>query len=854
MLNSSLVKHPRRVNFAASSSTHPQPDSTTQPETTNHSGSSSSSNHSYSRFRNRSRSVPLLPYHPNHDAASPAANGQIPALSDSSQVIPYQHDSWVVILRNEPSNQVVMYNQSNKTIMVQRMADNEHDGIRTMTRSPNVCLLCRRPFDDNEPTTVTFMDQNYFRLLANALQSPANAVENHNATTQSQSPASSSVSSPSLPPQTIAEPRFDSEEALKSDGTQQNPDSLPPPILLADSSESSSQKSPQPSLSNRSFNQGYYSRFFVELNKLGRGQRGSVFLCRHVLDSIFLGEYAIKKVAVGDNHEWLEKMLSEVHLLEKLRHPNIINYKHAWLENHQLSPFGPPVPCLFILMELANGGNLQEYINLEESDSDLTSTLKTNLTVKQRLLQARSKSKMKIEQDGIAENSSVQRDKAAQGVPDCIDGLMKGGIVVGPGGKKVKYLTEVEVRSIFSDIVSGLAHLHKHGIIHRDLKPPNLLLRYPDSRNKNDIPRILISDFGECEVISSKTVRDRTGATGTVEFIAPELLMVDEHNHYKNDFSFKSDLWSLGLLLYYLCYSSLPYQQIDDVDILKNEIMGFENVQFPDASLSVQSERVPQEFKFLISSLLSRNPKSRPDCEQILERIENWKFERRTSISVATTDQNGTTAQVDASLLPSQPFNDPPKIVRLPTSDTSNQTSSNSSTTQENPKSTSTLRKRGSKLSMSDTTLKATMSTPSQTSPQSFPPSPSKQFLPLPPPETNGISQTMNITKFLSSIILRFFNFSNLQFLLSNLLLFGKVYGGMLYCHTLNFNVPDNKVHIPWKLLALALTTSLIIREIGDRRQQSHPVTTLLLISCLDVFTYFIGLGLLSTTQINFCY
>jgi len=52
-------------------------------------------------------------------------------------------------------------------------------------------------------------------------------------------------------------------------------------------------------LSSSSFNNGYYERFFIERKKLGRGYRGSVFLCHHVLDQVFLGEYAIKKVAVG---------------------------------------------------------------------------------------------------------------------------------------------------------------------------------------------------------------------------------------------------------------------------------------------------------------------------------------------------------------------------------------------------------------------------------------------------------------------------------------------------------------------------------------------------------------------------
>lgn len=49
------------------------------------------------------------------------------------------------------------------------------------------------------------------------------------------------------------------------------------------------------------FNQGYYERFFREVGKLGRGYRGAVFQCRHVLldPLVVVGDYAVKKIPVG---------------------------------------------------------------------------------------------------------------------------------------------------------------------------------------------------------------------------------------------------------------------------------------------------------------------------------------------------------------------------------------------------------------------------------------------------------------------------------------------------------------------------------------------------------------------------
>ncbi len=56
----------------------------------------------------------------------------------------------------------------------------------------------------------------------------------------------------------------------------------------------------------------YFFRFFTEIRKLGSGSFGSVFLCEHTMDSVSLGQFAVKKVPVGDNRDWLRRMIKEV--------------------------------------------------------------------------------------------------------------------------------------------------------------------------------------------------------------------------------------------------------------------------------------------------------------------------------------------------------------------------------------------------------------------------------------------------------------------------------------------------------------------------------------------------------------
>lgn len=405
-------------------------------------------------------------------------------------------------------------------------------------------------------------------------------------------------------------------------------ESLSSPVGSNTFSPEIEQLDPSINLNQNAFNQGYYSKFFGELKKLGKGFRGSVFLCEHMLDGVKLGKYAVKKVAIGDNHSWLVKMLREVHLLERLRHPNVVTYKHSWLELCQLSPFGPDVPCLFILMECANGGNLEEYF--EPLVTPIPSTQK--------------KSTKESKRDRIKRQLREQ-DEFEQP----------------PVGKRL--LTMTEIGSLFLDIVQGLAHLHQQNIVHRDLKPPNLLLQY-DQRNRSGyhgIPRVLISDFGECEDLDHEVPADnRTGATGTLEFMAPEHVLLDARGRNTVDYSPKADMWSLGMVLYYLCYSRLPYNNIDDVDILRQEILAFQEISFPRSRLDLYKDKentlyldalnnseidtdIPNELKLLMRLLLSVDPVKRPSCNEILVKIrERTMFSWSRSEPSTSTETNIT--------------------------------------------------------------------------------------------------------------------------------------------------------------------------------------------------------------------
>ena len=315
----------------------------------------------------------------------------------------------------------------------------------------------------------------------------------------------------------------------------------------------------------------------MEERELGRGGKGVVLLVRHVLDGVSLGHFALKRIPVGDDHEWLEKVLVEVQLLQHLSHQNLVSYRHVWLEEMQITPFGPPVPCAFVLQQYCNMGDLQEYI-------------------------------MKGAKAAVSKEQLKQRmRRRSKHEPEPPSDLT--------GPRKLHF---EEIYAFFKDIASGLNHLHINNYIHRDLKPNNCLLH-----DTGKGLRVLVSDFGEVQ--SENQVRQSTGATGTISYCAPEVLRLDPATGQLGNFTAKSDIFSLGMILHFLCFSRLPYLNADevneeneDVDLLRKEIVTWAGLE---DQRSIRPDLPDRLYKFL-RRLLSLDPSHRPSADEILQGIK----------------------------------------------------------------------------------------------------------------------------------------------------------------------------------------------------------------------------------------
>lgn len=329
-------------------------------------------------------------------------------------------------------------------------------------------------------------------------------------------------------------------------------------------------------ISSSAFSPGYFQQFFKEERELGRGGNGVVLLVEHMIDGVSLGHFACKRIPVGDSRRYFEKVIVEVRLLQKIPHKNLVAYHWTWLEDHQPSRFGPTIPCLWILQDYCNGGDLQSYVVGPQTKQSTAEKLKARLRRKSR---------------GDASPPADLR---------------------GPSK-----LTFDEVFSFFRDITSGLHHLHSRGYIHRDLKPSNCLLQKDGGRTK-----VLISDFGEVQAAGARRVS--SGATGTISYCAPEVLQRDASGSFRN-FTTKSDIFSLGMVVYFMCFGRLPYANADDVDEqnedldqLRDEIATWSGFQ-DEARIRPD---LPERLYAYLRKLLSVDPNERPSTDEILASIK----------------------------------------------------------------------------------------------------------------------------------------------------------------------------------------------------------------------------------------
>ncbi|KAK7046586.1 Other/IKS protein kinase [Favolaschia claudopus] len=489
------------------------------------------------------------------------------------------------------SNQVVLYNPTSHALSIRHSSN-----YPPRTRRP--CPYCQRPLppdfrrdpeldledhDVADDSEATFRASNYFQLLA---------IANETTSRPSTPPARTESKRSAFPAEAMAE--------------------------------------------------GYFKAFFQEECRLGMGANGSVYLCQHVLDGNPLGHFAVKKIAVGESHSYLLNILKEVRLLEQLHHPNIVTYHHAWLESCQFSSFGPKIPTLHVLMQWAEGGSLDDFIDvrLGRGSHHIHIHPGVQLSSSDDASLPQTPAAAPPTPDQLSRSARIRAFRAFQRAPPEERERIRGELASrnrrnGPATwTAVHLLSAEEVKSLFQDVVEGLAFLHNKSILHLDLKPGNVLLTWDEGKL---IPRAMLSDFGTSRDMIH-TSQSRSGNTGTLEYTSPESLP-SPRTGILSPVDSKADMWSLGMILHKLFFFKLPYayasdgdvskvDEADKMDRLENEILNYPGFK-SNAALALQFEarRLPKTFLFLLETLLHVSPAGRPSCERVLTALREGKLD-----------------------------------------------------------------------------------------------------------------------------------------------------------------------------------------------------------------------------------
>src|SRR5262245_16307711 len=112
-----------------------------------------------------------------------------------------------------------------------------------------------------------------------------------------------------------------------------------------------------------------------------------------------------------------------------------------------------------------------------------------------------------------------------------------------------------EILRIGMQAASGLAAAHAQGLVHRDVKPANILL-------ENGVERVKLTDFGLARVADDASLTQNGTIAGTPSFMSPEQAEGRSVDH-------RSDLFSLGSVLYAMCAGHPPFRAGTSMGVLK---------------------------------------------------------------------------------------------------------------------------------------------------------------------------------------------------------------------------------------------------------------------------------------------
>jgi|LSQX01.1.fsa_nt_gb serine/threonine-protein kinase len=153
-------------------------------------------------------------------------------------------------------------------------------------------------------------------------------------------------------------------------------------------------------------------------------------------------------------------------------------------------------------------------------------------------------------------------------------------------------------------IAIALDHAHKHGIIHRDVKPHNILI--------GDDERVKVTDFGIARAATASTVTYNGAILGSVHYFSPEQARGEQTG-------IKSDIYSLGIVLFEMLTGQVPYSGESPVSI------AVKHLQEPFPNPRDINPEIPVYISAIIRRAVAKDPEERfNSAREMAEELDRW--------------------------------------------------------------------------------------------------------------------------------------------------------------------------------------------------------------------------------------